>query len=403
MDETSRTGDPMQLGQWVDTTMAAEILEVSERTVRRWIKTGRLRATRTDGGQRLVLLPGSGPPMATRRESGDDADAPRDRGRHADRDAIAEFVAADPDEDADSVPETPAPGSLSPGSALDVRTATLAIAQVERALTLHRDQIRVLRAETRRSRRLAFGAAAVAVFLLLGLVVVASVAVTRRASDRTRLAALSASLGAEQTAAARLRDELAATRERLATSAERLEGLDARLAFQVGRADRAEERQGTDARRAAELDAELHRLRREHDALRVAVAERDQTTIDAMIGRLGELELSLSSVEAALEPVYGPRPPAPMDGPLDTAAARSPRIPWSDPIEIDGLPGEPEAPVLAAPERRLDPPATPIEPVPTNGASPASSSRGDEAIALPAWILLPPPPAAPVGADDAGA
>jgi molybdopterin-binding protein len=50
---------------------AAEMLGVSVDTVRRWIEHGRLRATRSEGGQRRIELPGITTLLAERRRAGD--------------------------------------------------------------------------------------------------------------------------------------------------------------------------------------------------------------------------------------------------------------------------------------------------------------------------------------------
>jgi len=66
MNTISGDGDLLRLGQ------AAEILGVSPDTVRRWIKSGRLQAERTGGGQRVVTRSDVARLAAERRRAGRD-------------------------------------------------------------------------------------------------------------------------------------------------------------------------------------------------------------------------------------------------------------------------------------------------------------------------------------------
>jgi molybdopterin-binding protein len=63
--------DAASLPKTVRIGTAAEMLGVSVDTVRRWIENGRLRATRSEGGQRRIELPGITTLLAERRRAGD--------------------------------------------------------------------------------------------------------------------------------------------------------------------------------------------------------------------------------------------------------------------------------------------------------------------------------------------
>lgn len=420
MDETTRAAEAAQVGRWVDTAEAADILDVSQRTVRRWIKTGRLRATRTDGGQRLVLVPGDGPPMAMRRDDEDDGEdggitegaGASTRGRRAGDETIDQDDAAATDEDTTDRMPVPHADGLAGGSpaaaAIELRAASLAIAEADRTITVYRERIDALEVDARHARRHARVATAAAVLLMTGLVVVAAVSITRRTADSERITALSGDLEAERDATDAIRTDLVTARERLAEAAARVDGLESTLAIQTIRAERAEASEGAEARRATGAEDELHRVRRELDALRGAVADRDQLVIETLVGRLDQLELTLAGVESVLT---DPRPlagPLPVDGPAAEAAASDRPAPWSPTVEVaPASPREPAAapPAMATPERSLPPSdagagASPSAPPSRPDDSTASAT---EVSALPSWIVLPAPkPVAPESAGTGG-